>query len=64
MKHNSLGKGDAPTIEGDPQDMGLNFRERHDHHAKLRAETDIERQAPKKTVTQVSSDRGTFSSEM
>lgn len=59
MKH-GLGKGDKPTISGDPQDMGLNSRERTSNTDKPRGETDIEGQRPTIKKGSISSDRGTF----
>lgn len=63
MKPKHLGKGDKPTISGDPQDLGLNSREGYEHTTKLRQETDIESQKPKAQTKSVSSDRGTFKSK-
>ncbi|MEE8364196.1 MAG: hypothetical protein V3R76_00280 [Gammaproteobacteria bacterium] len=59
MKH-GLGKGDKPTISGDPQDMGLNARKRTSNSDKLRGETNIEQQRPTIKKGSISSDRGTF----
>jgi hypothetical protein len=59
-KPKSLGKGDAPSISGDPNDQGLNMREGIDHTAKLRGETSTMKQQPEIKKGSISSDRGTF----
>ena len=60
MRPKELGKGDKPTISGDPQDLGLNEREGYEHDTKLRQETSEMKQQPKAQTKSVSSDRGTF----
>lgn len=60
MKPKSLGKGDKPSISGDPNDQGLNMREGLDHTAKLRGESSNMAQQPKIKKASISSDRGTF----
>lgn len=60
MRPKSLGKGDPPSITGDPQDMGLNERSGIDHTQKLRGENSIEGQRPTIKKGSISSDRGTF----
>lgn len=59
MKH-GLGKGDTPTIGGDPQDMGLNHRERTSNTTKPRGETNEMEQRPTIKKGTISSDRGSF----
>ncbi|MCH8177388.1 MAG: hypothetical protein IIC09_04170 [Proteobacteria bacterium] len=60
MKPKHLGKGDKPSISGDPQDMGLNEREGYTHATKLRGETSIMKQQPEIKKGSIKSDRGTF----
>lgn len=61
MKPKSLGKGDAPTISGDPQNLGLNQRKSLNEKQKLRGETGSSQPVIKKTT--ISSDRGNFKCE-
>lgn len=60
MKPKHLGKGDKPTISGDPQDMGLNERKEYKHSTKLRDETSVMKQQPVIKKGSIESDRGTF----
>ena len=60
MKHGSLGKGHKATISGDPQDMGLNHRERTSNTMKPRGETNEMEQRPTIKKGTTSSDRGNF----
>ena len=55
-----LGKGHKATISGDPQDMGLNARERISNTMKPRGETNEMEQRPTIKKGTVSSDRGSF----
>lgn len=59
MKH-GLGKGHKAKISGDPQDMGLNHRERTSNTMKPRGETNEMEQRPTIKKGTVSSDRGSF----
>ncbi len=60
MHSYGLGKGDKPTISGDPQNMGLNERERISNTMKPRGETNEMEQRPTIKKGSYSSDRGTF----
>ncbi len=60
MKPKHLGKGDKPTISGDPQDMGLNSRERTSNTMALRGDTGDMTQRPTIKKDTIKSDRGTF----
>ena len=59
-KGHGLGKGDKPTISGDPQDMGLNHRERTSNTMKPRGETNEMEQRPTVKKGTMTSDRGSF----
>jgi len=59
-KPKSLGKGDKPTISGDPNDLGLVSREGQSNSVKLRGETDLMKQQPTLKKETITSDRGKF----
>lgn len=61
-KPKRLGIGDKPTISGDPNDMGLNARERTSNKEKPypRSEVSSMKQYPTRPKKSISSDRGTF----
>jgi len=60
VRPKSLGKGDKPTISGDPVDLGLKSREGQSNSVKLRGETSVMKQQPTLKKERIKSDRGSF----
>ena len=59
-KMKRLGIGDKATVSGDPQDMGLNHRERTTNDHMLRGDSGYMTQRPSIKKDTMKTDRGTF----